>query len=675
MPTSIKNMERYSFTKKELARITIVYLICYYISFSAAGQIASRITHKEQPISFSTIDTSQINKLIATGNKLTEKFPDSAIEKFRTTFLLSKDARYIDGVAKALLGIGNSHVVKRNYAEAIRFYNMALPYCKYAPSSKKLLPQYYLNIWMPYYKLGNNDSLAFYMFAAVKEAERIKDTFFLARAYSNIGGFWINNEIGDKAMYYLKKAEKFSLESKSYSVLPFLYIQIGMAYGLKNDWHKAGIYTKYGVAWSIKEKDHGALSKAYSFLGETYLSHNMPDSALYYYNKSLTVEGGNSLERRLTALLNMGEAYNKIGNHNKSLYYYTAARKLADSVGIKNHRLASLWFNLAVGNNNLGNYKKAIQFFELYTNLRDSLLNAERNLSIDNLDAKYRTAEKDKELAINQLLLARQKSQLREKNIWIISISCFVISLIVLFGLGYRNHHHRQRLQKEYIRNLEQKQEINHLTSVMKGEEKERTRLARELHDGIMVQLSTVRMNLKSLPAPYKALQEVPYYKQTIDLLENVSKELRQTAHNLMPDMLLEGGISEAVFYFCKTIEQNTKINITFQQHEALPRFNREFEMSIYRIVQELVQNIIKHAHADSAIVQLIYRHDVLFLTVTDDGIGFEIQNLTNDIAGMGLKSIRSRVSVMNGTMDIQTKKNEGTSIYLEFDLHNNIQS
>ncbi len=206
---------------------------------------------------------------------------------------------------------------------------------------------------------------------------------------------------------------------------------------------------------------------------------------------------------------------------------------------------------------------------------------------------------------------------------------------------------------------------------MIKGEEKERTRMAREIHDGIMVQFSTIKMKMKSVPESYKNLDCTAYlctdyYRQLVDQMEDATRDLRSTAHNLMPDMLLQGGLEDAVLYFCNSIKRDTSLEIEFQKHGVLPPLDKEYELSVYRIIQELLQNAIKHANASYILVQLaILSDNLLTLTIEDNGKGFDT---TKDIKGMGLVSIKNRLRVMNGFIDINSREGHGTSIHIEFD-------
>jgi signal transduction histidine kinase len=136
-----------------------------------------------------------------------------------------------------------------------------------------------------------------------------------------------------------------------------------------------------------------------------------------------------------------------------------------------------------------------------------------------------------------------------------------------------------------------------------------------------------------------------------------------------MPDMLLEEGLSEAIHYFCQSLQQSTGIEIELQLC-PLPRINKEYELMLYRIIQELLQNAVKHSRANHILVQLNYRENLLSILVEDNGVGFDTRLLQQYKNGMGINSIRTRVHSLDGHMDINSKEGVGTTVYIEFDIH-----
>lgn len=219
--------------------------------------------------------------------------------------------------------------------------------------------------------------------------------------------------------------------------------------------------------------------------------------------------------------------------------------------------------------------------------------------------------------------------------------------------------YHRNTRKKIFI--LKQQNEIDELKAMMDGEEKERNRIAIELHDNIGGMLSAASYAL-SQSGNYQNYQNTNSRVNT--LITDIRNEIRKTAHTLMPDVLIRESIVEAIQQYCHFIERDTGVQINFQYRGSFEHVERDVQLSLYRICQELVQNILKHAEASQVIVQLDAASDLLSLTVEDNGKGFDTEDAS--YKGRGLKYIENRLLLVNGKISIDTESGKGTSIYIE---------
>lgn len=224
---------------------------------------------------------------------------------------------------------------------------------------------------------------------------------------------------------------------------------------------------------------------------------------------------------------------------------------------------------------------------------------------------------------------------------------------------------HKQKLQQEKINSFDQQMEITRLNATINGEERERIRIAQELHDGIGGLLAISTINFEQVKNDLY-LENEGNFSEGLKLLKEASVELRKTAHNIMPEILLQKGLVEAVKYFCERMAGNNSINISFQTVGTIKKFNKEFELLLYRITQELLHNILKHSKATEALVQICFHEEGLDLTVEDNGIGMPAERRSFS-SGMGLQSIQDRIKAINGHMEIKSEPGHGTGIYIEF--------
>ena len=205
--------------------------------------------------------------------------------------------------------------------------------------------------------------------------------------------------------------------------------------------------------------------------------------------------------------------------------------------------------------------------------------------------------------------------------------------------------------------------EMQLLEALREGEEKERSRLARDLHDEISGMVAAAKMHFAALSFTIPQIGEIQEFRQGNHLLDETALKIRNTSHNLMPEILLDNGLDQALNQYCRNIS-NAQLKIEYLVIGQVVRYPANFELSLYRIVQELINNIIRHAKATQALVQISYQNNSLCLTIEDNGIGF---NEVVQSEGTGLQSIQRRIAIMNGTMEIQSTAGQGASIYLEF--------
>jgi signal transduction histidine kinase len=197
----------------------------------------------------------------------------------------------------------------------------------------------------------------------------------------------------------------------------------------------------------------------------------------------------------------------------------------------------------------------------------------------------------------------------------------------------------------------------------MEGEEKERSRIARDLHDEISGMVAAAQMHFGTLAGKLSDITAMQEFHQGMYLLQTAALLIRRTSHNLMPEILLENGLDKALNRYCSSISSDC-LRLDYVIIGTINSYAPGFELSLYRIAQELINNIIRHAHASRALVQLGDEAGVLSLTIEDNGTGF-LQ--TGDTNGTGLGSVKKRISAMGGTIEIQSSPDKGTSIYIEF--------
>lgn len=349
--------------------------------------------------------------------------------------------------------------------------------------------------------------------------------------------------------------------------------------------------------------------------------------------------------------------YNDTLLHKATIYKISFGRKNAFAN-------ASEWYRQH------NDYKTAYEFLEKQTSLADSISSDEVKKKIALIEVRYKVEGQNREIQILTEEKKVQDLQIRNTNILNYILIGSTISLLIMAALVYRNYKARQALQQQRIVELETEKQLAATEAILKGEEQERSRLAKDLHDGLGGMLSGVKFSLSSVKENLVLTNaDAQSLEHSIHMLDSSISEMRRVAHNLMPESLVKFGLSEALSDFCKEISSSGMLKVTFQPLGLNGvSIDRGLTVTTYRIVQELLNNSVKHAHATEAVVQVSVAGQQLAITVEDDGKGVEMSELQTK-NGIGWKNIRSRVDYHKGTINVQSSPGKGTSVFIEFPI------
>lgn len=315
------------------------------------------------------------------------------------------------------------------------------------------------------------------------------------------------------------------------------------------------------------------------------------------------------------------------------------------------------------------NYDKAYFYANKYNIVNDSLNNTKFQKEIVELEAKYKKAENEKK--ITALQSQNEKAALlvynNRLNSFLFAVLSVLLFLIVLFLWILNKNQKKLSFQKEInhqqeLAALENQQKLSVSNALIEGEEVERKRIARDLHDGLGSMLSGLKIHLKLAEKDNVSTTEVT------TLLDNSIKELRNISQNLMPESLLKLSLEHALRDLCMA-NSNAITNIEFQYLIKKLSLSKNYQIFIYRIIQELLNNTLKYANASKILVSCSQNKETFFITVEDNGVGFNVSERSN--TGMGLRNIKNRVEFLNGKLEIESIINKGTSVYIELKAKN----
>ncbi len=293
-------------------------------------------------------------------------------------------------------------------------------------------------------------------------------------------------------------------------------------------------------------------------------------------------------------------------------------------------------------------------FNEKYHKLKDSIFSVQKQKAFDEISTKYEVEKKD-----NKITLLTKEKELKEVRMNIIIISAsFILALLLLLVYFLRiriknQKRSQEQKQKLFTQELKTKNALN----LIKGQENERKRLAKELHDGLGGQLSGVKSLIQTI-SPQNLLEKTNIVDKH---LTNAIKSLRNISHDLSANFLKNKDFDVLLQQLIKQVfeNKNIKTEVSLFPKEKINSLPERYKLNIYRILQESLQNIIKHADANFVSINLTIADEITLL-IEDNGKGFETNNESD---GIGIKNIKDRLQSLNGTLHIDSKINNGTTL------------
>jgi len=409
----------------------------------------------------------------------------------------------------------------------------------------------------------------------------------------------------------------------------------------------------------------------YGIEGKYYRARKMRDSAVIKYSQSLHyAQKAGDLFQQAMALQQLGMIYYDEKKYRAAIPKFLQSLAITRTIRDKIREVNALKY-LSELYTVTKNNDQAVQYYQAYIKLNDSLSNAESKKNINEIESKYQAAKKQASINELQKNIALQQSALQRKNAvnkTLVAGCCLLLIIAGLLYIVFKNKNRlllqNQKLHEQQLREIKKERKLLAAQSVLKGEEEERNRLARDLHDGVGGLLWGIKLSMSSMKGNVFLPEEsAKSFSNVITQLDQSIAELRRVSHNMMPEALIKFGLKEALENYCEMVNHSKQIRVQLQTYGMDTRMEQSVEIVIYRIIQELLTNTIKHAEAKNVLIQLVREEHRFNLTVEDDGKGFTVQEIQD---GAGLANIRARAAYLNGSVDIVSAKGEGTSVHVE---------
>lgn len=405
-------------------------------------------------------------------------------------------------------------------------------------------------------------------------------------------------------------------------------------------------------------------SEYYGTLGQYYLRRRQDAAARQAFTQALVYaarKGAPGYQAQL--LLGLGQLDQQAGDLAQARARLTHSLALTEQRGDP-QQLATVLQALAGLEEQAGQGLAALHYYRRSRQLLDTLAGAAARRQLDQLETRFRTREQARQLRTLRQAQAAQQQALRQQRQLSALYLALLLAVLGAGALGLALWRHRRRLVAQHQAQIQARQAAQ---AVLHGQETERRRLARDLHDGLGGMLATVRLYLASAgQRPGLPAEPAHLLAQAVTHLDRSIGELRQVARNLMPEALLTFGLSQALHDLAAARPLAGQPHVQVQLYGLDERLPPPLEVEVYRLAQELLANACRHARARQVLVQLMHHGPELQLVVEDDGRGFDP---TAPQTGVGLRSVRARVQYLGGTLDVQSRPGHGTTVSIELHL------
>ncbi|MDR1555910.1 MAG: histidine kinase [Tannerellaceae bacterium] len=507
----------------------------------------------------------------------------------------------------------------------------------------------YLTTGYMYGTRSDIKSLIEYLLKALPIFETLRDNEKVIETLVGVGSAYRRTGNKEMAVRYVNKAKNMVDESKNIFLKGLTYFELG---AVESDVEKIVEYELKTIEYARASNNKELENLGNQALALTYLSDELKnyDKALMYAKECYRIACEQGAKYYIYSALTM------LSN----IYYKTANYKECENVSLQAWAMDStnlaearnLARNISLANIYLGNEKKAATFLNKYGELTNEYTTESYHEKMVEMEARYESEKKEMRIAILE----------GERKLYAGLGIAIVIALLSIIGLLFYRHRsatQKQKIAEQQIKQLEQEKELIAVRSALDAEKAEREIIARDLHDGVGAMLSVVKNNMNIMKS-YSVIEnkEANYFNKALDGLDKSIVELRRVAHHIMPAVLVENGLFAALDDFCRSIPE-----AEFHYTKPERRFDPEKELILYRCAYELVNNALKHSASSRIEVHLNVDEETAYLSVVDNGCGFDTQATPQ---GMGIKNLHTRLSAFDGHMEIYSGPGKGTEANVE---------
>lgn len=590
---------------------------------------------------------------------------DTSIYFSKQAMKAAEENGYTMGQIQALQAMGRAYSSSGSYHLSQKYFSQALDMAR-KEKIDSLVNRSLFGIANCFWHLGNHAEALEYNFKGLQSGEKIRNIHNIASAKIGIGMIYQSQEKPQLAEQYISAA-LLDLNGSNYTGLQLNALHtLANVHGMQGKIKEAFALDQQGIALADKTNNQLAKSLFFDNMANCYLYGSPPDypKAIEYFKKTLAIDSAYDNKKQMSdSYKNLGTVYFARQDYVASIPYFQRGIELAQQAGFVQGEQQG-YEALAKAYRLLNRNTEAYDVLRKSMRVKDSLINISSENRIAELQTFYET-EKQKQT------IELQESRLSKQQYVLIGT---VITALLLALLGFSAYRRYRLKEKANLQAAIMKQQELSTKAVMEAEEEERQRIARDLHDGVGQMMSAAKMNLSAFESElhFNTPEQQLSFERIIGLVDDSCKEIRSVSHNMMPNALLKNSLAAAVRDFIDKIDKKT-LQVHLYTEGLDERIDANIETVFYRVIQECVNNVIKHAGANVLDISVIRDADGISATIEDNGKGFNTADTTR-FEGIGLKNILTRVDYLKGTVDFDSTPGKGTLVAIHVPLTNQKQ-
>lgn len=607
------------------------------------------------------IDSSYVQLLVNQSKELLVSNPDSAR---KTAFRLYEYTnQYIHdwGMAQSLLLIGATLHRQGQYDSAITYFDRSLQINE-ATQDTLQMGTANLNTAMCLVSTGAYKEGANRVIKAITLLEAVLDQdpkarHIYLRCFNIMGQVYYYQSDFVKTKEYFDRYLAEAIIAQDTVSIASAHNNLGAVYYEMKDYDQALVHDLKGAEIHLHTKNANGYANSIQNIAIGLMSVNKYEKSLEYLNKAKDLYDAIPNKKGVSEVYyNLGKLYSMMGNTLLSKSFYQKAITLSKSInnpdviklsmkGMSDHFLAQ------------GNHLAALSWYKRYHQMSDSLVNIDNINHVNDLEVAYQSERKEQQIALLETDKELQAAVIDKNRISMIAMAAVIF---VVFSMGiwlFKRSKYKQALQFESEKSQLKEEQI---AAIITSQEHERKRFAMDLHDDFGQLLSAMRLNVNSMQ-DQASPETLKTSKKSEDLLDNMYTSLKNIAFDLMPHTLFEKGLEEALEELKTQINSTEQIKLRTQSFGIQGKLSSDQKVAIYRVIQELVSNIIKYAKATNINISITDLGDGLSLMIEDDGLGYDIDTFIKG-TGNGWKNINSRLNMLRGVIDFDTQSGQPNS-------------